>query len=37
MDSSDRASEETDSGSESGAYHTFKHPEDLNYLNRLND
>jgi hypothetical protein len=37
MDSSDRASEVTDSGSESRAYHPFKYPEDLNYLDWLND
>src|SRR5207248_9595963 len=36
-DSSDRASEETDSGLESRAYHTFKYPEDLNCLDRLNN
>src|SRR5277367_3396167 len=37
MDSSDRASEATDSGSKSRAYHTFKYPEDLNYLDWLNN
>jgi hypothetical protein len=37
MDSSDRTSEETDSGLESRAYHTFKYPEDLKFLDWLNN